>query len=235
MSLLICVKSCRRDQVRGYHQAIRDTWGRGMTNIRFCVGDPHFLTPNQEDEIPLECADSYMDLPWKTQAILQYSLRWPDVTHTFLIDNDTFLKPELLKTLPYLEYDFSGYMNKLCPVGQTAGYKDHMGNYPQCHPWASGGVGYFVSRKAAEIVAATPPKVWAEDMYVGQVLGPHIQAKELTAAHLENFNEKVSWHFRRTRKYREYNPEMMYRSYHLGDPNKMYDEDNCKQDFRRHG
>ena len=221
MDLLIAVKSCQAH--RSYHQAIRDTWGRYFPQVIFFMGDGH--GHEVEDEVSLNCPDDYMSLPTKTKHILSWSLTYRDFAHVYLCDNDTFVQPSRFANLEYQNYDYSGYMNKLCPVGETAFYKDHIGVWPNCHPWTSGGVGYFLSSRAATAVSEQTPDVWAEDLWVGQVIGPEIQAGRFTGSHLENFHEVAAWHMRRTKKYPQYKPEMMYRSWQLGNPDLMYAED----------
>lgn len=94
-------------------------------------------------------------------------------------------------------------------IGTTFHYRDAHGNYPNCHPWASGGVGYFLSRSAAQLVARSEPNVWAEDMFVGQVLGPHIQNGEITAADLPIECESA-WHFPRRKYNCAYDPKFKW-------------------------
>lgn len=224
MNLLVAVKSCQRHADLGYHQAIRDTWGRGL-DVRFFMGRGD--TGRYADETALNCADDYESLPWKTKAILEAFLSpkqniWQ---YIFLCDNDTFIDPEKLLWLRFADYDYSGYFNR--SAMSVFSYRDERGNwYPRCYSWASGGIGYFLNKKAASLVVEQYPHVWAEDMYVGQVLGPYVQKSQISVKSLENFKDVASWHFRRTKKYpTRYSPEMMYRSWILGNPQLMYEED----------
>ena len=223
MSLIIAVKSCQAHQ--SYHQAIRDTWGPTVhAPVLFFMGG----NTNRvfEDEHVVPSPDDYMSLPTKTQQILRWLVRNETFDHVYLCDNDTFVRSSRFANLEYPKYDYSGHMNKLCDVGKTAFYRDHIAVFNECHPWASGGIGYFLSHRAAKLIAFCEPNVWAEDLWVGQVMGPQIQEKKMFGSHLENFNEHAAWHFKRTRKYPQYDPEMMYRSWELGTPDKMYAEDN---------
>lgn len=230
MNLLVAVKSCRQGRALGYHQAIRDTWGRGL-DVRFFMGVPieERLTSagpsvNSDEEI-LDCKDDYESLPFKTRAILQWSIERKH-DYTFLCDNDTFLKPDKLLRTDFERYDYSGRFGEHPEIGSIFSYTDGRGNfYPNCHPWASGGIGYFLSRRAAECVVQYTPKIWAEDMHVGQCLGPYIRSGEFTACDLKNFHNVAAWHFLRTRKYPLYSTEMMYRSWTIGNPQLMYQED----------
>jgi hypothetical protein len=219
--MLIAVKSCQQHQ--SYHQAIRDTWGKQVSRMVFFMGGLTGVVPSS-DEVLLDCPDDYLSLPLKTKKILEWA--GDRFEYIYLCDNDTFIIPTRLMSLDYDRYDYSGSMDRHCPIGQTKDYRDHIGYYPNCHPWASGGVGYFLSKKAAQFIAKKTPDVWAEDLWVGQVLGPEIQSGRMTAAHLPKLENYSAWHFKRTRKYRFYCPEMMYRSFRLGNPDLMYKEDN---------
>jgi len=224
MSLIVAVKSCRRDQSLGYHQAIRDTWGRGV-DVRFFVGGSGIESNFAPDEVALDCKDDYEALPFKTKAILEWSTK-RGFDFTFLCDNDTFLKPDKLYRTDFQKYDYSGRFGEHPEIGSIFSYTDGRGNfYPNCHPWASGGIGYFLSRHASLIVLEYTPMIWAEDMHVGQCLGPYIRNRNISACDLKNFHNVAAWHFLRTNKYPRYNPEMMYRSWALGSPQIMYDED----------
>ncbi len=151
MNLTVVVKSCQRDRDRGFHDAIRETWGKDLLalggDLKFVVGGPG--TTRTSDEINFaDCPDEYLDLPQKTHRVCNwaYLKRWG---HIFLCDNDTLVNPVKLLSLP-----------------QTLVYS-----------WASGGYGYFLSPKAQAVVGTTPPMIWAEDMYVGQVMGPLVDLK----------------------------------------------------------
>src|ERR1051326_1837535 len=150
MMPLFAIKSCQAH--RSYHQAIRDTWGK-FFDILFFMGAKH-LAPKYErkDEVSLDCDDSYMGLPHKTKAICEYLVQSPlllNHTHVYFCDNDTFVRPESFYRLDY-DYDYAGKICH-CPIGETAPYTDHMGHYPACHPWASGGIGYFVSSRRVKL------------------------------------------------------------------------------------
>ena len=58
--------------------------------------------------------------------------------------------------------------------------------------WMSGGHGYFVSRKAAEYVVNSTPNIWAEDVFVGQVLGP-LHKEGLIK--IQNIEPNITLHF----------------------------------------
>jgi hypothetical protein len=181
MSLLIAVKSCQRDMP--LHNTIRQTWGRYVprwASLRFFVGG--FSGHVDPDVIELGCADDYRSLPYKTKEIANWFLRFGNYSHIFLCDNDTFLDERFFE-LYFHNYDYAGRFNYWptgAKIGTTFRYEDGQGNtIDPCHAWASGGFGYFLSRKAAAFVATMNPVSWAEDLSVGQVLGPKIQSGEI--------------------------------------------------------
>jgi Galactosyltransferase len=190
--LAICVKSCHRDLDAGFHNAIRSTWGKDAKalgiDVFFFVG----RDPSQQDtrisrryisgEVVLDCDDSYDDLPKKTRRICQW-LNGKIYSHIFLGDNDTFVRPNLLSKTGFENFDYYGWPHANTQFGMAPfRYTDDRGiEHKECRAWASGGIGYFLSRKAAQFIAVTPPSHWAEDFYVGQTLAPEIDNKTLKA------------------------------------------------------
>jgi hypothetical protein len=204
--LLIAVKSCQQDADRGYHDAILETWGKRLwevsndADILFFTGSNHpgftnfCIAYDLPETILMDVSDDYNSLPFKTREILRYVLVHRDHDYVFLCDTDTYIVPDLLLKSGFEQYDYSGRFGNSPAIGTMFPYTDGRGiHYDACHPWASG-MGYFLSRKAAEIVADTEPDLWAEDMYVGASLGPYIQSGEITAANLDIEN-KCLWHF----------------------------------------
>jgi len=201
-NLLLAVKSCHKHRVAGWNQIIRDTWGRHAypDTLLFFHGEQEqeHLLAQKEDEIFLNCRDNYNSLPYKTQAILKFFLlveRWEWI---FLCDVDTYVRPRELRRVGYENWDVSGRFGSHPEIGTTFRHSDDRGNLIEnCHPWPSGGVGYFLSRKAAGIVVDTTPMTWAEDLYVGQATGPYIQRGQLKAVDIPDFEGQISWHFPR--------------------------------------
>jgi hypothetical protein len=199
MTLMIAVKSCRHDLDRGCHDVIRATWGqalRGKALVRFFVGhtgSDYFMThPRsdartlQSDEVLVDAADDYHALPHKTRAICSWALT-KNIDHVFLCDTDTYVNPKKILACGYERYDYTGKISR--PLGVTFPYEATDRNgitefIQNCYPWASGGFGYFLSKEAAGLVADNYPKTWAEDLWVGQVLGPDIKQGSLTALDL---------------------------------------------------
>lgn len=217
--LIVAVKSCHRDRDAGFHDAIRGTWGKDLkargVDVRFFVGqtgdnrrDPLL----KSDETMVDAPDDYMNLPFKTRRACQWIVG-KIYDNAFFCDNDTYVDVPLLLQLPYEGSDFAGHFCR-GPAETTSrfDYRDHMGFYPQSYPWCSGGIGYFLSRRAIDLVADTPPMVWAEDMYVGQVIGPEVHENDWTVTHLL-MNGFATSHFRKSTKFTQFTPELLYRAY----------------------
>lgn len=202
--LAICVKSCHRDLEAGFHETIRSTWGKDVEaagiELHFFVGaDPTQQSTRRSwryhrGEHVLDCADSYEALPYKTRRIAQW-LGGKIYSHIFLCDVDTFVRANQLLATGFESYDYMGQFLVGEPGGAPFKYSDDHGAYANFRGWASGGFGYFLSRKAAEIVGETQPNVWAEDAYVGQALAPFIDQHEIVSAnvHLKNRGATEHW------------------------------------------
>lgn len=214
---LIAIKSCQRDREQGFHQAIRETWAANMPfgiNLRFFMGGD--VEHSVGDETWLACPDDYRSLPLKTKAIAGWCVS-RDVSKVFLCDNDTYIN--LPEFLPYTkeDVDYAGrfsFWPKDAQIGTTFRYDDGQGNiHDPCHAWASGGFGYFLSAKVLPLVANMTPVSWAEDLSVGQVLGPLVQGGQIKAKNFEYSNRCV-WHIHKSPKL-PFTPQRI-RDYHNG-------------------
>jgi hypothetical protein len=216
-NLIIAVKSCVEHMELGYHAAIRETWYRDFPGgtVKFFVGGGTGRT--EPDEVRLDCPDDYNSLPKKTKAICMWAAS-KAASHIFLADTDTFIIASKLLACGYENYDYAGKIDK--PFGQAFPYisvsrEGTSQMHHHTYPWASGGFGYFLSKKAANIIAYTEPRGWAEDFNTGQQLGPLYNTGEITMLHTPG--EVYSWHF----------PAHLYNSgYDLkfGWQHKMYEE-----------
>lgn len=226
MKLAILVKSCHRDLDRGCHDAIRSTWAR---DLKMLGVDTFFFVgrdPSQQDtrrtrkysagEVVVDSPDDYMGLPIKTRRICQW-VGNKMFKHVFLCDVDTLVKPSLLTT-GYEIFDYAGkFANGAYPGCPPYRYKDDRGEiHDECRGWASGGVGYFLSRRAAELVAVTPPKHWAEDFYVGHVLAAEFDKKTMTGSAMPLGDGIGTSHFPKTGGTPTYEPRYMQMAYEAG-------------------
>ena len=140
----------RRDQCR-------KTWLAALAaqpdgEAVFIVGDPSVPGPSRDgDVLRVPCPDDYDALPQKVQIFIDWALANYDFDYLFKCDDDTYVcVPRLLR----LDLLGRAYVGSLC------------GRYAQ------GGAGYFLSRRAAGLVAEGL-KVFPsgpEDLFVGRIL-----------------------------------------------------------------
>lgn len=143
-------------------QACRETWVEDFrlfknVDVRFFYGKPAEGFPRQPlpDEVFLDVPDGYGGLPQKTVGLCKWATE-RDYEFIYKCDDDTAVYAErLLVEMMENAFDYAGYLHaNVC----------------------SGGPGYFLSRRAAEIVATYGKNngdVWAEDVWVSRVLARH--------------------------------------------------------------
>jgi hypothetical protein len=200
--LLIAVKSCIQHLDMGYHDVIRQTWGKDAKalgiDVRFFVGQGLQGSRSlkyQPDEIALSCSDDYNSLPFKTKEICLWA-NSKVLDHIFLCDTDTFLIPKLMLQTGYEKYDYAGKINR--PFGEPfpyimVGRDGRTQLHAKALPWASGGYGYFLSKKAANVIGYNTPIGWAEDFITGQLLGNLYNTGDITM--LNTPGDVYSFHF----------------------------------------
>lgn len=224
--ILVAVKSCNRDRIDGCHVAIRETWGKdfpGNVDVRFFVG--RGASELLADEIMVDAKDDLVALPVKVQKIAEHSVA-SGYDFTFFCDVDTFVIPKRLLDIGFEEFDYVGRFMEPGPAKPIRNFRDgRIGVIPFVWNYASGGVGYFLSKRAAEIVSTMVPAHYAEDFSVGHALGPAIQAGELKVSYPHQLDNYAAWHYgvwSRTGYTWPYSigfdPQWMYDSYKKGQP-----------------
>jgi len=243
MSVLFAVKSCQADQLACFHDAIWNTWGHHIPKIAFgplrnkeSIHDTQlritfaelffFLGGNAQPgtrDVLLSCPDRYTDLPHKVREIMRYFLG-TEHDFVFLADTDTFVIPMRLLNCGYEKYDITAAFIKGMKPGQIFRHvvRDPRGPdivLEKSYAPPSGGFGYFLSRKAAQVIADTEPdpKIWADDIYVGEALGPKLASGELTGYQPPDYLD-MTFHFPKHRYKTNYFlgahwMERMYRQY----------------------
>jgi hypothetical protein len=193
--LMICVKSCNAHMEAGYHAVLRETWAKDFpaNTVKFFVG--RGVGKNLPDEVRLDCDDDYNSLPFKTQAICGWAAS-KVLDHLFICDTDTFVNAKALLACGYENFDYSGKIDKA--FGETFPYvtvsREGVTQFhAKAYGWASGGYGYFLSRKAYLKVAYSNPIGWAEDFLVGQQLNPLYNTGEIKMLNIPGGS--VSDHF----------------------------------------
>jgi hypothetical protein len=209
MKLLICIKSCQRDLERGDHNVIRSTWGKDAKtlgiDVKFFVGSN--CSKYESDEVHLKCDDSYDALPYKTREICKWA-SGKLIDYIFLCDTDTFVIPKLLLESGFETADFAGRFNGNIskPFRYEAVDRNGVAEvHERCYPWASGGLGYFLSKKAFTEIAFEHPTSWAEDLWVGDVLGKLAATGEVSILDISERN--YSFHFPQATYKSQYDPK----------------------------
>ena len=218
MKLLLGIKSCQEHRRLGFHDIIRKTWGQDVVgaDLRFFMGNgERYLMVYPDDDIDLNCPDDYDSLSLKTIEIVRWAYEH-EYNYCWLADTDSFVVPRRLMKCGFEKYDFCGLTRTTPELGKTFNYQGRTRGGKdfillECWPWSSGGYGYFLSRKMMEAVLATPKPtneimVWCEDLFVGQIAGPLYRDKKISMAHLEDYENKTTWHFPQYKYNSGYNP-----------------------------
>lgn len=100
----------------------------------------------------LNVPDDYSHLPFKVQAACRWLLR-AGYTHCWKADTDTYCSLDRLFSSGYEKHDYIGYE-----------LEGKLGRY------ASGGAGYWLSRRAMEVLSKAPCAKGNEDEWVGFTL-----------------------------------------------------------------
>ena len=119
----------------------------------FLIGSPGLDAPSLADRyLLLPGPSDYLSLPQRTRAFCQWAIARDDWDYLFKCDDDTYVSISRLIRYP-LTADYIG-----------AEWRPGVG-------YASGGAGYFLSRRAAEVVAEhLTQKEGPEDVYVRDAL-----------------------------------------------------------------
>lgn len=159
--ILIGIVACHNHLERV--QAQRDSWIKHIppdVSYKFFFG--HGDRELNHDEIGLDVDDDYFHLVHKVRAMCQWAIAH-DYTNLFKCDTDTWIFPDrLISNSDFGKYDYIG-----------------LEGFRATRSYAMGGPGYWLSRKAMEIVAnsnlylAAGANRISEDVYVGKMLRSH--------------------------------------------------------------
>lgn len=137
----------------------RETWVPRVTALGhdfvFLIGNGGAMYHGRDlDMLFLPCPNEYHALPQRTYHWCHWLLQQPNWEYGFKCDDDTYVAAERLDAvLQNLTADYAG-----------------VEWHPQMN-YGSGGAGYFLSRRAVEIVARElTHQTGAEDLLVGEVL-----------------------------------------------------------------
>ena len=160
--ILIAISSCQNYEDNGLSQPMRDTWLPeavllGM-DYKFFYGRG---AKKRDDVVVVDAAaDGYYDLTTKTKEKIKWAL-FQGYDYMFACFTDTYAAPERLLSSGFEKSDYFGDV--------------------YCHadgkPYCQGGQGYFLSRRAMELLNDDPTNYPNEDCWVGDVLYKHPEIK----------------------------------------------------------
>jgi hypothetical protein len=142
--------SCVRDRENGRQQAAERTWTRawpGTIDYKFVIGGGA-MASSSHDFVCNE-PDTYDGVPAKFRAARKFALD-RGYNHIFHACIDTWINIPRLLTSGFENHDYTGYR---CDEGH-----------------GSGGMGYWTSAKAAQVLMDTPYNGDYEDRWVGAAL-----------------------------------------------------------------
>lgn len=152
--IVVGLLSCQATGPR--RELCRSTWVPALQalgfDVVFLIGG-HDKVERRGDELWLPVADSYRELPQKTIAFCKWATQETDATHLFKADDDTLIHPER----------FADFFATLPTNREYVGAEWR----PRTR-YASGGAGYTLSRRAAELVTGMHKLRGAEDVEVGR-------------------------------------------------------------------
>lgn len=186
--LVILVISCRKN--RHKQQAIRDTWAADahMANIDLCFVEGHPERSEAilvEDRLLVPAPDTYEYLSHKIWHAVCAGARIFDADHYLKLDDDCLVNVQKLLEFAYEDHDYVGSDVNL---GSRTAYDWHhtavfnkqladlIFEIDPYMTWFDGQGGYFLSRKAADIMVSTPLAAYQhmlEDYATGRLMSRH--------------------------------------------------------------
>lgn len=158
-SVLIGVTSCELYERKGWNDPMRQTWlaEAKVLGIDYKFFHGHGSTI-KNDILILECGDGYASSSEKLQGKAKWML-FQGYDYLFTCLADCYAVPERLLSSDFRKYDYFGNFSQ----------------HPGGTPYAQGGPGFFLSRKACKILADTRTvypndDCWAADQLYGHNL-----------------------------------------------------------------
>lgn len=165
---IILVGSCLQHSYRGFHDAVRETWGKSPAiTYKFLVGST-FMQPAKEafgqpDTIVLPVPDGKEHLALKILEGIKWARK---ARHDFIFVawNDTYCFTRRMEGTNWARLDYTGHFRgeEVEQMGKVA-----LGCY------ASGGSGYWVSPYFSDRIVEEIPDHWADDVWMGRVAKKH--------------------------------------------------------------
>ncbi|QNN24324.1 hypothetical protein HED60_19290 [Planctomycetales bacterium ZRK34] len=165
---MIAVATCQkyRERVEGCRSSWLSLWGHCCDYLFFQGGETESLSG---DILTLTVADTYAALPQKTYALLRYVADNDLCDYLFKCDDDSFVHIPRLLDSGYEQFDYSGFVREPRVAVPNDGV-----------PYAHGGAGYWLSRRAIHAALSAPSEIWhahpcrpIEDGTVARALAHH--------------------------------------------------------------
>jgi hypothetical protein len=154
MRLLVAISSCQAYENSGLNAPLRETWLKDLTRLGIDYKFFHGRGATPKDDVVLvDCDDGYWDLTSKTKLKIKWSLD-NGYDYVFMCFPDTYVCASRLLTSGFEQFDYFGCVHQ------------HPGGSPYCQ----GGPGYFLSRKACEVLDKKESNYPNEDCWVGDQL-----------------------------------------------------------------
>ena len=196
MRVLIAIHGAHSQPER--MQAQRETWLKDLkgADYRYFLGLVDDLTEwDSTDVVYINSPDGPVwqgpHRTWvlnrKTEALVRYALT-RGYDYVFKCDDDTWVHVDRLLDSGFEEHDYAGSMDRHYDFALGRSYE-----------WAQGGAGYWLSRRAMEVVAANGlHRARAEDFAVGQLLAangirPHHDGRYRPAVSESDLEDTTSW------------------------------------------
>lgn len=176
---LVVILSCSAHALNGYNQVMRDTWLKHVDDYKFFMGSGK---PSGEDETLLwmswEKSGVYKNKAVKDPSLKDYALKQDEVILD-VPDNYTHVGYKLRGACRWAlekgyDYIFQGIIDTFAIPQRllSSGFEkhDYVGSANNERTSLGGGAGFWLSKKAMQILADAPVTHWAYDAWSGEVL-----------------------------------------------------------------
>ena len=183
MKILTAVMGCHLHEQLGFHQAIRDTWGKQInefTDFRIFVGRQTHLHIG-DNVIQLDVPDTKDHLLEKVVAICKFAVE-EGYDSIFKVNTNTYINVPLLRTTEHWKYDYAGAV--VGTLGSEYAGTEALGFVQGSASWLSRNAMKLVEYNALSFMIEhlqpwlkynhlIAPYPHSEDLWIGQVLGRH--------------------------------------------------------------
>jgi hypothetical protein len=214
MKILFAINSWHVAAQGGFHQVIRETWGKDVS-----PADLRFFIPRvkdyqlQSDEVFLDVSFDYEQICREVQEMLRWSVQ-QGYDYTLMASTDSFLLPQKVLNCGFEKYDYAGdfAFNDSVPFGErnpepvncTFMTKEGYGISRKLYNWCGTGPVRILSKKAAAIIAerTADAEFWhaADDIMIGQALAEFIKTGEIIPWRIPNYGGIITWHYKNTER-----------------------------------